>query len=268
MDKGLTRMSAAAAPPTPYAGVNAVLDMVLSGVQTTLGDTFFGMYLHGSLASGDFDPASSDIDLVVVTRDELPPDLLAALNAMHVRIAAAPLPWAKRLEASYIPRQALARYAPAWSRYPAIGEEKPFGLYEHGSDWVIQQHIIRERGVTIAGPPPQSFIEPVLPDDLRRAVRSTLQGWWAPLLDAPSFLHRRMYQSFAILTMCRALYTLRHGTIVSKPVAARWARQVLGERWSALIEQALAERHDPQPDTMNATLDFIRHTLACAEQWG
>jgi hypothetical protein len=42
------------------------------------------------------------------------------------------------------------------------------------------------------------------------------------------------YQAYAILTMCRALYTLQHGTVVSKSVAARWAQEVLGERWAAL----------------------------------
>jgi predicted nucleotidyltransferase len=33
--------------------------------QKVLGDLLFGTYLHGSLATGDFDPLRSDIDFVV-----------------------------------------------------------------------------------------------------------------------------------------------------------------------------------------------------------
>jgi len=65
-------MSAHVTHPTPYPDVNAVLHVLLSGVQTVLGNHFIGMYPSGSLASGDFAPQRSDIDFVVVTADELP----------------------------------------------------------------------------------------------------------------------------------------------------------------------------------------------------
>ena len=38
------------------------------------------------------------------------------------------------------------------------------------------------------------------------------------------------YQAYAILSMCRVLYTLEFGTVVSKPAAARWAQGTLDER--------------------------------------
>ncbi len=53
--------------PTPYPDVNAVLRLLLEGAQPILGDHFIGLYLYGSLASGDFNPQTSDIDFVVVT---------------------------------------------------------------------------------------------------------------------------------------------------------------------------------------------------------
>ena len=105
-------MSAHVTHPMPYADVNAVLHVLLSGVQTILGNHFIGMYLYGSLASGDFDPGRSDIDFVVVTADELPDEMLPALEAMHARITASGLKWATKLEGSYIPRQAIRRYDP------------------------------------------------------------------------------------------------------------------------------------------------------------
>lgn len=50
--------------PTPYADVNEMLRELLVQAQTILGSHFVGMYLSGSLAPGDFNPHSSDIDPV------------------------------------------------------------------------------------------------------------------------------------------------------------------------------------------------------------
>jgi hypothetical protein len=250
--------------PTPYPEVNAVLDRLLSDVQTILGARFGGLYLYGSLASGDFDRQRSDIDFVVVTTDALPDEMLPALEAMHARIAASGLKWAAKLEGSYIPQRALRRYAPDGAPCPQINEGR-FYVGRHGSDWIIQRHILREHGVVLAGPSPQTLIDPVTPDDLRRAALGSLRAWWAPMLDDPACLQRSDYQAYAILTMCRALYTLQRGTVVSKPVAARWAQETLGERWAGLIERALAWHHDAPMDSLNATLDFIRYTLERAQ---
>jgi predicted nucleotidyltransferase len=249
--------------PTPYPDVNAVLDRLLSDVQTVLGDYFAGMYLYGSLSSGDFDPQRSDIDFLVVTTGELPGEMIAALEAMHSQIMSSGLKWARKLEGSYIPRDALRRYDPAGPPYPTLNEGR-FYVAPHGSDWIIQRHIIREHGVTLAGPAPHTLIDPVQPDDLRRAVRGILAEWWAPMLDNPAWLRSDEYQAYAVLTMCRALHTLEHGDIVSKPVAARWVRDTLGEPWAALIERALTWQPGAPWDELGQTLGFIRYTLARA----
>ena len=260
-------MSAHVTHPTPYPDVNAVLHLLLSSVQTVLGNHFIGMYVHGSLASGDFDPQRSDIDFFVVTADELPDEMLPALEAMHARVAASGLKWAAKLEGSYIPQQALRRYDPSRARHPWLGVDGHFAVEQLGSDWVIQRHIIREQGIVVTGPAPQTLIDPVQPNDLRRAVLGILREWWSPPFPDPARFHSSEYQAYAILTMCRALYTLQYGTVVSKPVAARWAQKALGEPWAALIELALAWRHDAQLDKLNETLDFIRYTLERSQQF-
>jgi hypothetical protein len=247
--------------PTPYPSVNAILGVLLSGVKDTLGNRFIGLYLYGSLSSGDFDPERSDIDFLVVTDGELPDEMLASLAAMHARIAAGGSPWAKRFEGSYIPQQALRRYDPDHAQHPSIGVDWSFGVNGHGSDWIIQRYVIREQGVVVAGPPPQPLIDPVLQDDLRRAVLETLHGWWAEQLRHQVHLQTREYQAYAVLTMCRALYTLEKGVIVSKPVAARWAQHALDARWAGLIERALAWREEDGIDDLQETLEFIRYAL-------
>ena len=81
------------------------------------------------------------------------------------------------------------------------------------------------------------------------------------MLEDPSWLrdHGGKYHAFAVMTMCRVLHALEHGTIVSKPKAVQWARGKLGERWVALIDKAVAvSRHEIDADFLNETLDFIR----------
>ncbi len=264
----MSRSSLAHVPhPTPHPDVNAVLHVLLSGVQAVLGDHLVGMYVYGLVASGDFEPQRSDIDFVVVTADELSDEMLPALEAMHARITASGLKWATRLEGDYIPQSALRRYDPIQARYPHLGVDGHFDVEQHDSDGVIQRHLIREQGVVVAGPAPQALIDPVQPNDLRRAALGILREWWLPQLHDPARLHSGEYQAYAILTMCRVLYTLQYGTVVSKSVAARWAQEALGERWTALIEQALVWHHDAPLDNLNETLHFIRYTLERSQRF-
>jgi hypothetical protein len=254
-------------PPTPYAGVNVLLYRLLVETQNALGKNFFGMYLYGSLASGDFDEHASDVDFVVVTQEEITEDEIAELRALHERIACSNLTWAAKLEGSYIPRAALKRYNQNDPPRPQYNEGK-FFIAPHESDWIIQRYILREYGVVVAGPLLEPFVDPVTPDELRRAVAGILNGWWAnEILAHPENLKRAGYQSFAVLTMCRALYCLEHGAIVSKPDAARWAMETLGARWREFIARALAQNADTSPKGLRETVAFIRFTIARAKNW-
>lgn len=250
--------------PTPYRDINATLHQLLTGVQRILGSRCAGLYLYGSLASGDFDPARSDIDFLVVTTTALTDDQVAALGAMHAELLAHGGYWASKLEGSYLPQPDLPRYDPDAGPYPTTNEGH-FYLAPHGSDWIIQRHILREHSVIVTGPPLRDQIEPVSPEALRDAVRDLLQTWWAPMLADPSRLASDEYQAYAILTMCRALHALHHGTIVSKPAAARWAQNALGDAWREPVERALAWQRGEPLDLMPAALDLIRHTLDSAQ---
>jgi hypothetical protein len=260
-------MSTQFAQPTPYPDINAVLYELLGNVQTVLGNRFIGMYLGGSLAAGDFDPQTSDIDFVVITTDELPNEMLSALAVIHARMAASGRKWGTKLEGAYIPQHTFRRYDPAFSIHPSVSTGGGFGLDGQGSDAIIQRHILREQGIVVTGPAPQTLIDPILPDDLRRAEQATLQEWWAPQLEHPFRLSSREYQAYAVLTMCRALYTLQFGTVVTKPVAAAWAQQAVDEPWAALIERALTWEHEDGVDDVNGTLDFIRQTLGRSRRY-
>ena len=247
--------------PIPYPDVDELLVLLLSKVKEILGDYFVGLYLYGSLASGDFNPQTSDIDFLVVTTEQLSQEMNNELKAMHNRIWASGMKWASKLEGSYIPRSDIRRQDPNNPPCPTVNEGE-FYVDRRGCDWIIQRYIIRECGVVLEGPTPKELIDPVGPDDLRSAVLGILNEWWFPMLDEPDWLQDRgcNYHGYAVITMCRALHTLEHGTIVSKPAAIKWAQKKLGSHWQTLIEEAVSSQYGMEVDILNETLDFIRFT--------
>lgn len=255
--------------PTPYDDVNAILAELLTAVPPILGDQFIGLYLYGSLAAGDFHPNRSDIDFVVVTAGELDSDTITALATMHAQIRANGSHWAMHLEGDYIPQAALRRYDPAQASYPHLGDDGHFAVEQRGSEVIIQYHILREHGIVVAGPPIRPMIDPIAAEELRRATWDVLFGWWQPMLADPVILASNAYQAYAVLTMCRMLYTFQFGEIVSKPVAARWALNVVdgpfdsaqGRRFIPLIQQANAWQNGLPFDKLDETVEFICYVM-------
>jgi predicted nucleotidyltransferase len=249
--------------PTPYSDVNAALERFLSNLHEVLREQLVGVYLHGSLASGDFNPKTSDIDFLVATTSTLPAGTFSALKAMHARLAASELEFASRLEGAYMPLAALRRYHPDAAPQPWLGVDGHFAEERTGSDWIIQRWILREQGVVLYGPDPRTLIDPISPEDLRGAVRASLCEWWSPPFPSPERFDSSEYQAYTVLTMCRALYTLQTGAVASKPASAHWAQQTLGSQppWGELIEWALAWQPEIHEDRKEETLGLIHYTL-------
>ena len=161
---------------TPYPEINFVLQEFLSGVRAILGHRFVGMYLEGSLAMGDFEPDKSDLDFVVVTDGELSAEAFGNLKTMHEHIATGASKWTNELEGSYIPQRAL-RHDRRPAAHPHIDRGNPLAMvHQESGYWIIHRHMLREHGVVLAGPPPQTLIDPVRPSELREAGVGILRG--------------------------------------------------------------------------------------------
>lgn len=246
--------------PTPYPDVNKILQLLFNRATDVLKTQFVGMYLYGSLSGGDFNPESSDIDFLFVTDDTLSEETISELAVMHKEIGATGMKWAGKLEGAYVSRDLIRQHLPDGASCPTVNEGR-FYIAPLGSDWIIQRHIVREFGIVIDGPDPKTLIDYVSQDDIRTAVRGILSEWWFPMLDDPARLRDRgdTYRAYALISMCRALHALEHGTIISKPKAVQWARTKLDEAQKRLINEAVsASQHTEQAIPLNATLDFIR----------
>lgn len=257
--------------PTPYPDVNAVLGDLRPRVQDALGKNLVGMYLFGSLVTGDFDPRRSDVDVLVVTHTDVSAEQFAALQAAHQAIATSDSPWAIEVEAYYLTRAALRRGDPSFGAHLKVN--RGGGILEplhRDPGWLIQSHLFRAHGVALIGPDPRTLVDPMAPGDLRRASAASQCEWLEALLADPSKLRPTGPHAYLVLTLCRVLYTLEHDAVAPKQAAGHWAQTALGERWSSLIGLALAWRKDlrrsPRAATSDhdlaETLELIRYVLA------
>jgi hypothetical protein len=257
--------------PTPDDQVNIVLQDFTARIQAILGSQFVGLYLYGSLALGDFDPQSSDIDLIVVTLSELSPELLPALRAMHREFDRSGSPWAGKVEAAYAPLEALRNPAPTARPFPQVEKGTQLFLAPPEAGWAFQRHTLREQGLIVSGPGPGTLTGPVDRAEMQRAAAAILGGWQAQARQDPDWLdwvRRRGPQSFVVLTICRLLYSLKTGSVVSKPAAARWAQKNSEPGRAALIQRALAGQQGEDEVSeleLEATLGFLDEALIQAQ---
>ena len=97
-------------PITHYADIDAILHSLRSQIQEILGEKLVGVYLYGSLVTGDFDHAISDIDLLAVTTSQIDEQDFERLDRMHAGFVAGQPLWNDRIEIAYLARAALASF--------------------------------------------------------------------------------------------------------------------------------------------------------------
>jgi Domain of unknown function (DUF4111)/Nucleotidyltransferase domain len=249
--------------PTPYADINQLLKLLLSGMQKILGAKLIGLYLYGSLVIGDFDPNISDIDLVAALSSNIDDKEFGTLQKMHDDFANYHKQWDDRIEVCYISVAALRTVKSQTSIVANISPGEPFHRREASKEWLTDWYVVREKGIPLFGPSPKTIIEPISKDEFIRSVKANTKAWRVCIHD----MHNRKSQAYAILTMCRALYTYKNGEQVSKNQAAIWAEKEFPE-WSKLIQNALLWREvgrDENVDhdaTFPETLGFVHFVIS------
>src|SRR5438105_12096573 len=123
--------------------VAAMLNALLPGIQEALGSgNLVGVYLRGSLAMGDFDPTTSDLDFLAVTERPVSEAEYAALSVLHERLAKLSNRYAKDIEGAYIHRAAIRRFQ-LGKQHPTISRGGSLRWSEHGHNWVLERWTVR-----------------------------------------------------------------------------------------------------------------------------
>jgi hypothetical protein len=187
------------------------------------------LLVAGSLATGDYLPGVSDLDLVAIVDGPVDDARLATLSALHRELDAGEAAGLD-LGCVYVAEDALldldARH-PTWTHGV---------LVDRILSGVTRAELVRH-GFAVLGRPPQEVLPAMTDDDLRDAARAELCGYWAWAARRPRIWLNPVIAELGLTSMARGRHTLRTGRLLTKSDAVE---QASAPGW--LIDQLRARR--------------------------
>ncbi len=200
-----------------------------------------GIYLHGSLAMGCFNPTQSDLDLLVVSQEKMPAAAVPPILASLLEISRRPVP----VEVSFLNQQDLRPWQhPAlydlhysegwreemWRQHEDGSWTEKFLAVKRDSDLAAHITMTLKYGVCLWGESAAAVLPTVPPADFADSILTDVDWTSERMLKFPVY---------TILNLCRGYAFLRDGLILSKAQGAQWALQNLEEKWQKIIQQGL-----------------------------
>jgi Domain of unknown function (DUF4111) len=199
-----------------------------------------GMYLWGSLTYDAFDETCSDVDCIVVTRQDLDDREFSNIDEWF-KMKKAENRWIARIDMRFvIDHEFFDKASRCCGFYHYAGR-----LIRHGSDGnpIIWMNVA-QCGVTLWGKDAK-LIAPLVTDQcLNDALLLELNYLKEDLISnsgdrsEKAFIHN----AYAVLTACRILYSAHHRTLASKDQAWDWAMEILPPTWRAVVHAAKENR--------------------------
>ena len=241
--------------------VSRLLDDLTSQLPVILGRNLVGIYLYGSLTQRAFNPKRSDIDCIVVTRRDLSDAQFRKLGAWLAE-AGKSNPWFARLQMSILIRDQLLAIDSNYCLFQ-FGQLKRDASDGNPIIWIN----VLDSGVTLYGANPKSFVPPISGDLFFAALKREINYLREELIEKRNSKWRDapFYRAYAVLTLCRILYSLAKGTVVSKPRAAKWAMKQVPDKLKTIILQALDGDGDSENRSAAISLPHIREFINFAD---
>jgi hypothetical protein len=238
-------------------------DFFLSEVDTLAPGLVQGLYLVGSVALGDFQAHSSDVDFVAVSEERANETEVQGLARAHEAVRSRYL--GLNFDGPHLAWPDLAAGPQACPPAPFIHE----GRFEPSGQYAINPvtwHELADHGVARRGP---SLIGLSIwhdPAALRAWTLNNLVEYWRPWLDRYREGPAGIAQlddpvTWGVLGVARLHCTAASGRITSKTGAGRYALGVFGEHWRRIISEALRIRLDPAAPSDYADLSERRRQV-------
>ena len=135
---------------TECESVKLLLDQLTQNVERILGSNFVGCYLFGSLVVGDFDPATSDVDVLVLSLQNLNPSEVELLSVFHKTLFESKTAFSTELECFYASKKDLQNFIQGTSTCYKVDRGCGSPLLETlDADWVINAFSLLNHGKTV-----------------------------------------------------------------------------------------------------------------------
>ena len=210
-----------------------------------------GVYVYGSLATGDYSPAASDIDVVVLVRREPDKAVTQDLKELHTDLAGTGGP-AGQLNCLYVAVDAASdpeRLCTYW-----------FG--DRMTQWqmkLLTQAELVAAGVALHGPWPPPGLRPVPVADLQAAVHGEITGYWRRLSRKRRPWLQDTWVDHGLVVLPRAAALLTAGDLITKSEAIS---RLAGFGVPVSLIQEICARRDGRPVTLGRSRRLSRALLA------
>ena len=191
------------------------------------------LWVAGSLATGDYLPGVSDLDLVAVAEGEVSDERQAVLAALH-RDLDAGVAAGQDLGCVYVDR---ARLLEAGARHPTWTHG---GLVQRILSGVTRAELVRH-GYALLGRAPSGVLPPMSDEDVREGAHAEVTGYWAWAARRPWMWLDPVIADLGLTAMARARHSLATGQLLTKSAAVE---QAAAPAW--LIDQLRARRRGHQ----------------------
>ncbi len=242
--------------------VQHVLNEYTALVHEALPGFLAGIYLHGSLALGAFNPGLSDIDFISITSRRCTATDIDTLRVLHNRLVQR-YPQAQ-LEGCYLLAQDVGRFEDSIPPHPYVhdGIFQASGYHDiNAVTWWVLKH----RGIAVNGPPPDQFDIHIDWDDLLAKMHHNLNTYWASFTTNPrrmTWLLNDYGIQWAVLGVLRQFYTFREQAITSKIGAGMYGLVHTPAQWHRLIQEAINIRAGSSASGYRFRI--VRAITACA----
>lgn len=224
------------------SALKELLDEFILNSKKILSDNLVGIYLHGSLAMGCFHEKKSDIDLLVVVKNDVPGEIKRQYMDMVVALNnRAP---SKGIELSIV-KEAVCKpfvYPTPFELHFSIAHldwylSDPEDYVEkmNGTDKDLAAHvtILYHRGKTLYGKEIKSVFSEVSSGDYMDSIWLDIQNAKEDITDDTVY---------CILNLCRVLAYKKERLILSKQEGGEWALRRLSEpQFKRIVLAALEE---------------------------